>query len=121
MNLSEVVTMIFQAVLVPLILWGLAELKQYLLVKAQTTEAENAIILADNIITAVVAETSQTFVDGLKASGEWNADKVKEAFDTSYNKAKELMTDGTIQLLEQVTGDANAYITAKIEEAVRGG
>lgn len=119
MNLSDLITMVFQAVLVPLILWGLAELKQYLLTKTQAVEVENAIILADKIITAVVAETSQTFVDELKASGKWDPSKAKEAFDISLYKAREVLSEGTMQILEQITGDANAYIMAKIEEAVR--
>ena len=119
MDYTEIITMIIQLLLVPLATWAVVELRKWVLARTTASQIETALMLAERSITAAVSTTAQTFVDELKASGEWSPDAARVAADKALQLARRTMSDSTMEILRQVTGDANAWIKQRIEEAVR--
>lgn len=119
MTINEIIILIIQSLIIPLATWGLAMLRTYLLAKAKDARIQSAILLADSAIAAAVGEVGQVFVDELKKDDAFTAEHAQEAFEMASDRVKKILGDGGIALLVQATGDANAYITAKIEELVR--
>jgi hypothetical protein len=77
-------------------------------IKNAKMEMEKAVYLA-------VSETQQTFVEALKADGEFSAADAKLAFNKSMERAKQIMSASGQAVLIQAAIDINALITAEIE------
>ena len=74
--------------------------------------------IADAIADAVSA-TSQTYVDALKASGNFTKENQEEALKKAVEQAERLLTAEARSFLEKAYGDLNAYLVSKIEAEVR--
>jgi hypothetical protein len=90
-------------------------------VKVQAQELAKYIDIAEDAIVASVSLVSQTVVDYLKANGGWNEEAAKEAFATARGRAIVIMGSSAIKALSLAYGDFDAWLDAKIEEAVREG
>ncbi len=119
MDITELITMIVQLLLVPLVTWAVVELRKWILARTKASEIETALMLAERSIVAAVSTIAQTFVDNLRASGEWSPEAASLAADKALQLARRTMSDSTMEILRQVTGDANLWIKQRIEEAVR--
>ena len=125
MDLDKILNTIFQFVLIPIlpvlvgyfIKWINSKSNE---LKQKTTNAniEKYINLLTDTITAAVVMVNQTYVDSLKASGNFGLDAQKEAFKRVYNTVLLSLTDEAKFYLNEVIGDLEAYITAKIEQEV---
>lgn len=73
---------------------------------------------AQNIVTSIVESINQTFVDSLKASGNFNEEAQKKAKEDAIAKAKELLSEETIDAVEVLHGDINVYLDTVIERIV---
>lgn len=125
MDLDKILNVIFQFVLIPLlpVLVGYfikwinsksMELKE----KTNNENIKKYIDLLGDTITATVVMVNQTYVDALKASGNFGVEAQKEAFKRVYNTVLLSLTDEAKFYLDEVIGDLEAYITAKIEQEV---
>lgn len=119
MTINEILELILNAVLLPLIIWGATAFGNYIRVRIQSARIQGTLDLAINAITAAVGAVGQTFVDELKARGEFTSERALEAFQMAKERAIEILGERGIEMLIKVTGDAEAYINAKIEEIVR--
>jgi TRAP-type C4-dicarboxylate transport system substrate-binding protein len=128
MDATAIITLVVNAILVPLLMWGLAELSLYIRAKTAAIKdneiriaIEETLSAASDNIRIAVRETAQTYVDTLKKAGTFNEEAQREAFSRSYERAKVLMGEAGLEALEDVIENAEAWITAKIEATVKGG
>lgn len=71
-----------------------------------------------DMIASAVTTTTSTYVKNLKAEGLFDADAQKEAFNKTYEAVKQQLTAESKEIIEQVYGDIETYLTNKIEELV---
>lgn len=75
-------------------------------------------MLADTITDCVVS-TNQTYVDALKEANAFDKEAQKKAFELTYNKIMNVLTEDAKEYLTTVYGDLEIYITTKIESEVK--
>lgn len=75
--------------------------------------------MANNAVQQAVTFTAQTFVDALKAKGEFSKEKQLEAFELSKEKVLEILGNTIVEVLSEFYGDFNVWLTTKIEETCR--
>ena len=125
MDMKELMPIIIQVVLIPLLtaLTGVAV--KWINSKANEIKAKTDNIylqscidmLNDAISTAVVA-ANQTYVNELKEKGEFTKEAQQEAFVKVYNSVINTLTEEAQTYLTTALGDLETYITNKIEETV---
>lgn len=74
--------------------------------------------ILSSLIQECVIATNQTYVDALKGQKLFDEDAQKKAFELTYNKVRELMTEELRLQLSDVYDDLTEYITTKIEAEV---
>ncbi len=121
MNINEIIALILQAVLVPLLIYAANLARNYLMAQTKSLQVQRALDQATDAVIKAVDMTSQTFVDEIKGTTEWSKEAMKQAFDLSFATAVSILGKEGTELLELVTGDAKSYIEAAIESAVAEG
>lgn len=71
-----------------------------------------------DIIVAAVETTTNTYVKQLKANDLFDAEAQKEAFNRTFETVKKQLTADAIKIIEEIYGDAEVYLTNKIEQFV---
>ena len=99
--------------------YGLKLLNAYLNIKAHSTGLQHAFQLAGETVQSAVDATTQTFVDTLKGTPGWNTDAMKQAFDQSVQKAKQLISADVQNIIQNETGNFDSWLTTKIEQTVK--
>lgn len=74
--------------------------------------------LASDTIQTAVTSISQTYVDALKKSGQWNAEAQKEAFEKAKTLVLLQLSDATKKAISQAYGDLESYVDNSIEKYV---
>ena len=118
----EILQQIFELCVIPL----LGILTTYLvnLIRKKNEELDAKVskkyidMLADTI-TDCVASTNQTYVDALKAANAFDKEAQKKAFELTYNKIMNVLTEDAKEYLTTIYGDLEIYITTKIESEVK--
>jgi hypothetical protein len=126
LDINEIIMIIITSVIVPLLAWGVKTLTS--LADAKIEQIKNKTIqdafkeakseLEQAVMTAV-AETQQTFVAALKSDNTFTKEDAKIAFDKSFERTKEIMSESGMNVIETATGALNALIVAQIEKAVK--
>ena len=75
-------------------------------------------MLADTITDCVIS-TNQTYVDALKEANAFDKETQKKAFELTYNKIMNVLTEDAKEYLTTIYGDLEIYITTKIESEVK--
>ena len=75
--------------------------------------------MLDVTISNCVMATTQTYVDALKAQGDFNANAQTTAFNMTKDAVLKLLTDEAQVYITSAVGDLNLYITQKIEAEVK--
>ena len=122
MNWEGIITALIAVFILPLIKYGLDELKKYLEAQiAKINDARVTTVIYDAIETVykVVLYVMQTYVDTLKAKGDFDALSQKEAFDMAKKRATELINDETKGLIEDQYGSFEKWLETQIEQNVR--
>ena len=65
-----------------------------------------------------VVSTTQTYVEALKKSNQFNTENQKIAFQMSYDTAVSIMTQEAKDFIATAYGSLNGWLTAQIEAAV---
>ena len=86
---------------------------------AKNETAERYIAEASDAVTTAVALVSQTYTDALKKSGAFTAENQREAFNMARTQAASLLTAEASRFINEAYGDAQKYLTAKIEAEVK--
>lgn len=120
MTTNDLITMMVQMILIPLAMWGILIVRNYLLSKIENEKVKQIFILADEAVRAAVGEAGQTFVDEIKSSGQMlTTEEAEKAAKMAFYRAVQILGVDGVAILERATGDINSYISAKIEEEVR--
>lgn len=126
MEVNELVSTIFQIVIIPLLTiltsfavkWVNAKAAE---LKATTdnTYTQKYISMLQDTITKTVIAVNQTYVDSLKQQQAFDKAAQEEAFKRVYETVMLSLTEEAYDYLNSAIGDLQEYITAQIEAAVK--
>ena len=121
----ELIIQIFEVCIIPLlgvlttyfIKWLNAHMAE---VKAKTDDVKykKYMTLLEQTITDCVIATNQTYVESLKAQGNFTIEAQKEAFKKSTDAVMAILTEDAQEYLASIVGDLEIYITKKVEASV---
>lgn len=74
--------------------------------------------MANDAVASAVLFVSQTYVETLKKAGGFTKEKQIEAFNMAKERVLEILSETTISALNEVYGDLDKWLQAKIEEVV---
>ena len=83
--------------------------------KIDSEDTKKYLTLLDDIIATAVAATNQTFVDKLKANGEFDEEAQEIAFEQTYSTVMNILPEDAATRIATLVGDLGAYVTNKIE------
>lgn len=122
----EILQQIFELCVVPLL--GILTTYLVKLIRKKNKELDTKVskevskkyidMLADTITDCVVS-TNQTYVDALKSANAFDKEAQKKAFELTYNKIMNVLTEDAKEYLTTIYGDLEIYITTKIESEVK--
>lgn len=72
---------------------------------------------SDNVLDAVLY-VNQVYTDSLKASGNFNAQSQKKAFDMAMEEAKKIIANDSKDVIEMMYGSFDDWLKIKIEAFV---
>jgi len=123
---SEFINTIMTAVVLPLLVAVSGYLITYMRKKAAeiTNNIENQTIRyyiqeANDIVLQAVETTFQTFVEDLKAKGEFTKEAQLEAFNKAKDIALSLLTAEAREIIIEMYGDLDLWLKSKIEQLVK--
>lgn len=88
---------------------------------AEATKNEEIAKLIENALSDVmdaVLYVNQTYTDSLKASGQFNEEAQKIAFNKAQEKAVSLISQGTKDVIADLYGSFDKWLELKIESSV---
>lgn len=122
----EILQQIFELCVIPLL--GILTTYLVKLIRKKNKELDEKVskevsrkyidMLADTITDCVVS-TNQTYVDALKAANAFDKEAQEKAFELTYNKIMNVLTEDAKEYLTTIYGDLEIYITTKIESEVK--
>lgn len=126
MDWLELLNQIFQICIIPLLGVLTTFLVAYINKKKEAlkTQVDNTLYhkyidLLSQTITDCVIATNQTYVDSLKASGTFDIDAQKKAFEDTCNNVLAILSDDAKEYLSAALGDLQAYIANRVEAEVK--
>ena len=126
MDWLELLYLIFKACFIPLLGYATARLIKFLQAKekevtaaVESDTADKYIIMLSATIQECVTATTQTYVENLKASGKFDAEAQKIAFNKTYEAVMAILSDEAKEYLTALYGDLQTYITNRIEAEVK--
>ena len=126
MDWLELLNQIFQICIIPLLGVLTTFLVAYINKKKEAlkTQVDNTLYhkyidLLSQTITDCVIATNQTYVDSLKASGTFDTDAQKKAFEDTCNNVLAILSDDAKEYLSVALGDLQAYIANRVEAEVK--
>lgn len=121
----EMLQQIFELCIVPLL--GILTTYLVKIIRKKSAEIDSKITdektskyvkMLTSTITECVISTNQTYVDSLKGQNVFDKEAQKKAFEMTYNKVMNILTEEAKEYLAEVYGDLDIYITSKIESEV---
>ena len=119
MDKIELLEMVFELLLVPILIYGLTLLRGYIIRNTKIKQVESILLQATLAVEAAVGETSQVFVEELKKQGDFTKENAEIALERSMNTALNILGPAGKNLLQRAVGDVNLYIEALIETEVK--
>lgn len=126
MDWLSVLYLIFKVCLIPLLGYATTRLIKFLQAKEKEVTAavdsdiaDKYIIMLSETIQDCVTATTQTYVESLKASGKFDAEAQKIAFNKTYEAVMAILSDEAKEYLTALYGDLQTYITNRIEAEVK--
>lgn len=102
-----------------LITYGFTRLNAWINLKVGNEKLANALERVSDIVHDAIVLVNQRMVDDLKATGKFNPEKQKDAFELALSQALALIDKETKKLLEEVYGDLAAYLSVLIEATIK--
>lgn len=126
MTTNELISTIFQVVILPLLTvltgyavkWVNAKAKELKATTDNVYTHKYIEMLQDTIVKTVIA-VNQTYVDALKQQGSFDKAAQEEAFKRVYETVLLSLNEEAYEYLNNIFGDLQTYITAQIEAAVK--
>ena len=86
--------------------------------KVKNEKAQVVLGQVTDMIIAAVETTTSTYVKQLKAQDLFSAEAQKEAFNKTLEAVKKQLTEESTNIIAEVYGDVDTYLTNKIEQLV---
>lgn len=118
MNWTEILFSVVGVILTALASWAVAKLTALIDSKVKDGKAKGFLNTALSIITDVVKQTYQTYVENLKAEGKFDASAQKVALEKAVNTIKGLLSEKVQSYIAENYGDAEKWITTQVESAI---
>lgn len=115
MEWESILELFVSAVFLPLLAWGVAELKKYIDAKVKNEHIEKYLGIASDAVYNAVESTMQTFVSTMKKNGTWTKEAADEAFVAARVSALMTMGVEAQKVVEEVAGDLDLWLEQKIE------
>lgn len=121
----DLLQQIFELCIVPLL--GILTAYIVKLIQKKNAEIDSAIDevivqkyvdMLSNTIKECVVSTNQTYVDALKNQNAFTKEAQEKAFELTYQKVMNILTEDAKKCLTEAYGDLGIYITTKIESEV---
>ena len=119
MEKIELIEMIIELLLVPILIYGLTLLRGYIIRNTKIKQVESILLQATMAVEAAVGETTQVFVEELKEQGDFTKENAEIALERSMNTALTILGEAGENLLGRAVGDVNLYLDALIEAEVK--
>lgn len=114
----NIITVVVTAVIIPLITLLGNKLIKWVEVKIDNELGKKHIEGAVNVVTAVVKEIAQTYVDELKTQGRFDAAAQKDALNAAILQSKALICEEAKEYIKNVYYDFDMWLQIQIEAAV---
>lgn len=114
----NIITVVVTAVIIPLITLLGKKLIEWVNIKIDSEVGKRHVEGAINIVTSVVKDVSQTYVDALKKEGHFGKEAQEIAFTRSLSTAKTLISKETQKYIKTLYGDFDKWLQIQIEAAV---
>ena len=116
---------IFEILIIPIlgvvsgfiVMYLQAKAKEIIL-KVENDTADKYIKMFVDTVCMCVTTTNQTYVESLKAQGQFDAEAQKIAFEKTKNAVLAVLADDAKDYLTNMVGDFNAYLEQTIEATV---
>ena len=118
MNWTEILFSVVGVILTALASWAVAKLTALIDSKVKDGKAKGFLNTALSIITDVVKQTYQTYVESLKAEGKFDASAQKVALEKAVNAIKGLLSEKVQSYISENYGDTEKWITTQVEPAI---
>ena len=125
MDWLEILSQIFQVVIIPLLGAGTLYLvslintkKKELEQKIESEKAKEYLDILETTITDLVIATTQTYVQALKDKNAFTIEAQKEALRRTYTAVMGILTEDAKEYLNKSVADLESYILSKIEANV---
>ena len=118
MNWMEILFSVVGVVLTALASWAVAKITALIDSKVKDGKAKGFLNAALAVITDVVKQTYQTYVESLKATGKFDAVAQKTALEKSVNTIKGLLSEKVQAFIVENYGDLEKWITTQVESSI---
>lgn len=118
MNWMEILFSVVGVVLTALASWAVAKITALIDSKVKDGKAKGFLNAALAVITDVVKQTYQTYVESLKAAGKFDATAQKTALEKSVNTIKGLLSEKVQAFIVENYGDLEKWITTQVESSI---
>ena len=115
---QDLILMVLQILIFPLVAYGLNVLKDYLQSKIKIEKGRDILERAYDAVSTSVGFVAQTFVDDVKGTEEWDSEKMKEAAELALITAKNLLGKDALNILKDIVGNIDEWLLVAIEDEV---
>ena len=115
---QDIILMVLQILIFPLVAYGLNVLKDYLQSKIKIEKGRDILERAYDAVSVSVGFVAQTFVDDVKGTDEWNSEKMKEAAELALTTAKNLLGKDALKILKDIVDNIDEWLMVAIEDEV---
>lgn len=115
---QEIVLMILQILIIPLLAFGLNALREYLQGKIKIEKGQDIIARAYDAVSTSVGYVMQTLVDDIKGTDQWDTQKMQEAAFSALVTAKTLLGKDALKILGDIVGEVDDWLKVAIEDEV---
>jgi hypothetical protein len=114
-QLTEVILTIIMVLITSLVTWLLSKITN--LIDSKIKDAKSKALLNDavGVVTRVVKETTQTYVDSLKNKNMFDKTAQQKALEMTKEKIKSQLKASTIEYIEQNFNGFDVWLTTTIE------
>lgn len=88
-------------------------------IKAIVDANDEVIKKVKDVVINTTGKYTQTVVDDLKKQGKWDAKTGKEVFHNAYFEIRQQLGKDTLDILEDIRGNAETYLKNVIENTLR--
>lgn len=114
-NLTEIIIVFIQLILVPFVAFALNALKRFIEAKTNNEFVEKYLLMATDAISDAVLEVKQTYVDNIKGTDGWSEATQKRALSMAKDKALASIGVDGVEIISTVVGDFESWLDTKVE------